>query len=58
MQKKIDVRKPIGDTKTITISKHGRCNPPGQRLKMVVEHTPWRINGKDQIVSRTRHVSA
>jgi len=58
MQAKIEVRKPMGETRTITISHHKRCNPHGQRLKMVVEHRPWKINGKEQIVSRTRHVPA
>lgn len=54
MKKVIDVRKQMGETKTITVSKYGR----GKSLKMVIEQTPYRINGKNQIVSRTRHVPA
>jgi hypothetical protein len=47
----LTTRKILGDTTTKTISKWAK-----KPLRMVVEHTPVRLNGKDIIESRTRHI--
>lgn len=50
---KLKVRKQAGETKTITVSRHAK-----KPLKMVIEQTPYVVNGKKQIISKTRHIPA